>query len=311
MACAGSVPAGLTFGYDAVGDLTSYCDVGGTTNYGYDVVNRVTGLAEPGGSLTSSGTCATNPCTGFSYDNDDRRTQASFPGGATLNLAYDGAGNQTSAIGKDSSSNVLTSFSYTYNGGTNDRALRQTMSEADAVATRMTTYSYDAFNRLTDATPNDASPTYHYRYDANGNGCRTDTSACQGAADPYQYNAANELTASPGVSSWSYDGNGNVTGNPAGALPQLQRQEPDHGDDLWRHDALRPDVCRCRPDRAHGGRLYQLCRQPAGRDDRQERRQLDVLPARQRWEPDWGADARRQPLVLPGRRSRVDGRGDQ
>jgi uncharacterized protein RhaS with RHS repeats len=34
-ACTPSVPAGLTFAYDAVGNLTRYCDVNGTTTYRY------------------------------------------------------------------------------------------------------------------------------------------------------------------------------------------------------------------------------------------------------------------------------------
>jgi len=52
-----------------------------------------------------------------------------------------------------------------------------------------------------------------YRYDANGNRCSTSTS-CDGT---WTYNAANELTPSPGVSIWNYDGNGNVTSNSGGA----------------------------------------------------------------------------------------------
>jgi RHS repeat-associated protein len=216
MVCTGS--GGLTFTYDDADHLKAYCDAGGTVSYGFDAANRLTALAEPGGSVTSGGACNASPCTSFTYDNDDRRTQAHFPGGATLNLTYDNSGNQLTAIGKDSSNNVLTSFTYTYRQGTNDRQLRQSVLEQDTLASnRTTTYTHDAINRLTDATPNDGSTTYHYRYDANGNRCRTDTTACQGASDPYQYNATDELTASPGVSSWSYDGDGNVSGNSAGA----------------------------------------------------------------------------------------------
>jgi YD repeat-containing protein len=218
VACAGSDPPGLVFGYDGVGNLTSYCDSGGTVSYGYDAVNRQTALAEPGGSLDASGQCSGYPCSSFSYDDNDRRKQVTFPGGASLNLDYDNSGNQTREVGQDASGNVLTSFVYSYQQGSNDRQLRQSVREQDGLAVnRTTSYTYDRSNRLTDAVPNDGSASYHYRYDANGNRCRTDTTGCQGGSDPYQYNPANQLTSSPGVSSWSYDGAGNLTGNSAGA----------------------------------------------------------------------------------------------
>ncbi len=75
-------------------------------------------------------------------------------------------------------------------------------------------YTYDQFSRLTDAVS--TATTLHYRYDGNGNRCRTDTSACQGGSDPYQYNAANELTSVNG-SSYGYDANGNQTSGPGSA----------------------------------------------------------------------------------------------
>jgi YD repeat-containing protein len=82
------------------------------------------------------------------------------------------------------------------------------VTEADAVFSGTTTYGYDAFNRLTSAI-NTKVGNLSYAYDLNGN--RTSDNG-----GSFSYNAANELTASPGVSSWSYDGNGNVSGNSAG-----------------------------------------------------------------------------------------------
>lgn len=104
---------------------------------------------------------------------------------------------------------MLTSFRYTYNTGTKDTALRQTVAEADQVFTGTTTYGYDAFNRLTSAT-NTKVGNLSYGYDPAGN--RTSDNS-----GTYSYNPADELTASPGVANWSYDANGNLIGNAAGA----------------------------------------------------------------------------------------------
>ena len=205
--CPGASPAGLTYGYDGASNLTSYCDSGGQVGYGFDPANNLTSLAEPTGSCVAP----LSLCTTFSYDKDNRRTETVFPGGAQFNAGYDNAGNQTSAVGKDANGGILTRFTYTYNIGTRDTAVRQTMSEADPQGNVTTSYSYDAFNRLTQAV--NSSATLDYAYDASGNLCSTG-STCDGS---YAYNNADELTASPQASSYSYDGNGNETGNSAGA----------------------------------------------------------------------------------------------
>jgi RHS repeat-associated protein len=197
---------GMTFAYDPVGNLTTYCDAGGTVTYAYDAVNRVQNMAEP------TGTCSGTPtlCSTFSYDNDNRLTMLTFPGGATQNLSYDGAGNQKTAVGKDSLGNVLTSFSYTYSVGTQDKGVRLSTTEADPLANLTTSYAYDPFEHLTSAS--NSQTTLHYVYDAAGNRCSTGTT-CDGT---WAYNAANELTASPGVSSYRYDANGNLTSSSTG-----------------------------------------------------------------------------------------------
>lgn len=197
-ACAGSSPLGITFAYDGVGNLTSYCDSGGSTAYSYDPADRVSGLAEPGGSC--SGTVSL--CTSFAYDGDNRPTWTTYPGGATMNLAYDPAGNLSSAIGKSSTGTVLTSFTYTFNLGTSDTRLAQTVAEADPVFTGTTTYTYDTHNRLAKAS--NTNTTLNYGYDAAGNR----------ASDPggtHTFNAANEITDS----GYTFDANGNETAGPS------------------------------------------------------------------------------------------------
>lgn len=221
--CLGSSPAGITFGYDAIGNLTSYCDSGGITTYAYDASNRLISVAEPGGN------CGPTPafCTQFSYDADGNRTQVAYPDGATLNVSYDSNGNATSVIGKDKNGSVLTSFVYTYNIGNSDTMLKQTVTQADAVANNTYTLSYDSLNRLTLAAITAGTGTsYSYAYDATGNlttktaGSSTTTLAYNAAGElcwTYAGSSGNGCSSPPGgATTYSFDANGNETGSSTG-----------------------------------------------------------------------------------------------
>lgn len=201
--CSGQ--AGITLGYDNAGNLTSYCDSDGTVSYAYDSANRLTGVALP------TGTCSGTPtlCTVYAYDNNDRLTSITFPGSASQNYSYNNANNLVSAVGKDSTGAVLTSFSYTYAQSTSDKSIRLSMTENDALASNLTTsYSYDSLLRLTGAS--NSQRTWSYGYDAAGN--RT--------SDPsgsYQFNTADELCGpSCGAPTYTYDADGNLTAGPSG-----------------------------------------------------------------------------------------------
>lgn len=196
--------AGIKLYYDAANNLTSYCNGRGTTVYGYDPGNRVTSLAEPGGTCT--GTPAY--CTTFAYNANNQRTTTTFPGGATLNVAYDPAGNEMSAIGKKASGTVLTSYTYSYAASTQDKQLRQNVIEADPISSLTTSYAYDTQNRLVSAT--NTSTSLYYAYDAAGNRCALATSC---ASPTYSYNAANQLTSGP-AGSYGYDSSGEETSSP-------------------------------------------------------------------------------------------------
>ncbi len=223
-ACPGSSPAGITFGYDNAGNLTTYCDSGGTTSFAYDSSYNLSSIAEPGGN------CGPTPtlCTTFTYDADGNRKTTTFPGGATLTAGYDTNGNLTSLVGKDKNGSVLTSFGYTFTNGTHDTQLKQTLTEADPLASNTYTFVYDAFNQLKQANVTAGSGTsYSYGYDANGN----QTSRVAGSGTTTMaYNAANELcwvysgsssnscaSAPTGSTSYTFDADGNETGNSSGA----------------------------------------------------------------------------------------------
>lgn len=203
--------------YDQASNVTSYTDPTGTVAYAYDANNRLTALAEPGGSCPGTLVFPNNTkCTGFSYDNNNRRTATTYPNGVKNTTVYDNAGRITSTTATNTSAAVLAKRAYTYTtNGTRDGALRKTMT-TDTGA--VTTYAYDAVNRLTSAVA--GSITDSWTYDANGNRL---TAAKTGAAtDYYAYNAADQMCwyapttgtcASPptGATTYTYDANGNTT----------------------------------------------------------------------------------------------------
>ena len=195
----------ITWSYDLANNVTSQCDGSGNVTYGYDPANNLTSEAQPGGSCTGT----VSLCTTFAYNADNNRKTTTYPGSATLNITYDNDQNESAVVGKNSSGVVLTSFSYTYVKGTNGTSLRQTMTEADPSFSGTATYTYNALNRLTAATGGPGG-NGSYGYDPNGNR----TASPVGAST---YNADNQLTSSPGVTSYGDDQDGNLVSNSAGA----------------------------------------------------------------------------------------------
>lgn len=178
-----------TMTWDHASNITSHTDPAGTVNYRYDSDDRLIALAAPGGS------CPENPvfpnttkCTAFSYDDNDRRTATKHPNGVTNTTVYDNAGRITSITATNSSNAVLSKRDYAYSAGATgkDGALRKSMTtETGAV----TTYGYDAMNRLIQAVT--GASTEAWTYDANGNRL---TAAKTGSPTVHSaYNAADQL----------------------------------------------------------------------------------------------------------------------
>lgn len=205
--------------YDQASNVTGFTDPTGTVTYRYDAANRLTALAEPGGSCPATPAFPnTTKCTGFSYDDNNRRTATTYPNGVKNATVYDNAGRITSITATNTASAVLTKRAYTYTAGgaiARDGALRKTMTtETGAV----TTYTYDAVKRLKTAVA--GTVTEAWTYDLNGNRL---TAAKTGNATVHSaYNAADQLcwtgnsaaacTAPPsGASNYTYDANGNTT----------------------------------------------------------------------------------------------------
>lgn len=213
-------------GYDANGNVTSYTDAGGTVSYGYDPANNLWSLAEPGGSCPAYPTAVTVPnstrCTGFAYDNDNRRTSVNYPSGEKVTMGYDSAGRQTSVVAKRPSGTTFVSRTYSYTNPSTGKDTDLRWKSTDEAGT-VTTYGYDAVNRLTSATV--GGTTYAYAYDGSGN--RTSYSKTGAATVLYGYDNADQLcwsgtaagsngtTSCPatpaGDTAYAYDAHGNQT----------------------------------------------------------------------------------------------------
>ena len=105
----------ICFAYDAATNLTGFTDNLGTTSYSYDAANNVSSLVEPGGTSGCYMGHTTTLCTAFASNANGQRTGTQYPGGATVSVTYDNAGNATSVVAKNNgASTTLSSFQYYY-----------------------------------------------------------------------------------------------------------------------------------------------------------------------------------------------------
>ncbi len=209
--------------YDNVGNLVSYNDGSGEIDYSYDNANRMIKLTPVGGSASNYG-----------YDDANRKTSIRYPNGTGMLLTYDGAGHEVTNVGgvfndQGQITTKYTSYSYSYQSGSNQTALLQSVDYLEPVnhsGTFHRTFSYDSQARLTDVPTYDSSKNlseeFKYSYDPVGN-LLTSSQKSSNIARNFSYNDANELlsrtTTQPGGSStenYSYDANGNLTGSTSG-----------------------------------------------------------------------------------------------
>ncbi|PNH86161.1 RHS repeat domain-containing protein [Arthrobacter sp. AFG20] len=205
--------------YDHNSNITSFTDPTGTVDYRYDDADRLTALAEPGGSCPATLVFPNSTgCTGFTYDNSDRRIGTQYPNGVKNATEFDPAGRIKTITATNTSAAVLAKRAYTYTTHPTtlrEGSLRKSMT-TDTGA--VTTYTYDAVQRLKTAVT--GTVTESWTYDLNGNRL---TSAKTGATTVnYAYNAADQLCwtstgtgtcAAPpaGASTYTFDANGNQT----------------------------------------------------------------------------------------------------
>jgi len=198
----------LGYSYDAAGRRTGlvYPD-GKAAGWGYDAAGQVSALTATDGLTTT-----------LTHDGAGNLTALSAPNGGTQTWNYDGAGRLT---GTAWLSDTTTLFSQT---ATLDPA-GQRVALDDSWG--HTAYGYDSAGRLVSAQYPDGT-TEADQYDADGNRLVvTGTSPLSGTSvTQNQYDAADQLTTSAGaqgasgVTTYSYDGNGNQTGSvgPSGVV---------------------------------------------------------------------------------------------
>jgi RHS repeat-associated protein len=211
----GAASETITYGYNAVNQLTSASGPGGSVTYTYDNAGRLATETSAGRTHTSvrnadgeriqlqylglSNTYVrdarglvsriTAPAGNFDFSHDalGRRTQLSYPNGSSASYSFDAAG-QLSTLTQAGAFTAPYSYSY-------DTAGRITSLAGDGATWA---YSYDALGRLTNAQQ--GAQAYPYSLDAVGNilsGGRT-------------YDVNHRLT-SDAAKNYSYDQRGNLT----------------------------------------------------------------------------------------------------
>ncbi|WP_367323500.1 DNRLRE domain-containing protein [Streptomyces sp. HUAS ZL42] len=226
----------ITHTYDALGRQITYNDgAGNTTSTSYDALGRPVKTTNSAPSTTTYTydtskdargleTSRTDSVAGTfaaAYDADGALATESLPGGYTLTVAQDEAGDTNSRIyTRDSDGAVVAS-------DIADRsALGQTVTDAGSNGqTRVHSYSYDASGRLSradDTDPNGACTRRDYTFDDNGNRTALATatsdvgSACTSTGattTSYAYDSADRLETAGTV----YDAFGRTTTQASGA----------------------------------------------------------------------------------------------
>jgi RHS repeat-associated protein len=188
--------ASNTYAYDAVGNLRSLTDAGGTVEYTYNAVNEIRSVYESG---------TTKP-TKFEHTVDGQRSKTAYPNGATIAQSYDGAFRLAEILSKDGAGTLAQRFNYTYRDPATTRETPMIFEKVDGKLGQTTRYEYDGLDRLDTATiksstgdwtTNTTLAKYDYNLDAAGNVIKASVSGTQApnAITDYGYNAFNQLCA--------------------------------------------------------------------------------------------------------------------
>lgn len=227
-----------TYNYDGNGNRTSVRRAKGNTwTYAYDAANRLTAVTDPESGSTRytydkngnrlSQTDANNNTTGYEYDALNRQTAMVYADGARATFAYDENGNRTGltdpngqgfnyvfdALNRETQKNYplpssptgddIQQIAFEYDANGNQTRVTETYS--GATGTRITSKSYDTFDRLVSIT--DAfGETISHGYDANGN--RITLTDPDNTVSRYTYDALNRVTHvtnGGGTTTYTYD----------------------------------------------------------------------------------------------------------
>ncbi len=210
------------FEYDAQGRLSQHTpplglDEGHYVEYAYNSAGQKTGVKIWNGTTTSYAVSYDYYANGwlnavkngaatvasYSYDAVGNRTRVDYGNGTYTTFAYESGDPRyrLQTITHKLGTTTLAALGYTRDDVGNP--LSFTGIEGAWA------YTYDAMNRLASATPPsvplpaDAGGTYSYDWVGN--------MKAAASSNPWQYNAADQLTVWPGMHSYSYDDNGALT----------------------------------------------------------------------------------------------------
>ncbi|MCX4414940.1 DUF6531 domain-containing protein [[Kitasatospora] papulosa] len=187
--------------YTPAGNVDTYQDPAGVTDYTWNEVNKLKALKDPKGKITS-----------YEYDKNDFREKTTYPGSTVQTVTPDKSG-RPEKIKATSPKGTLVDLAYSYLNGTKDGGKIRT--STDAVSGYKTSYSYDSAGRFSYAKEEKGTTlnsSWQYCYDLAGNltsqgvdpGCPRGTT--------YTINDAQQVTAKNGsTANWSYDKIGNET----------------------------------------------------------------------------------------------------
>jgi RHS repeat-associated protein len=221
----------IVFGYDVLGRQISYDDgAGNTTTTAYDILDRrvkntdsvpsiVTYSYETAGNLKTVADSVAGTFTA-SYDADSALVSQTLPGGYTLTVTTDPAGQQTGREYATSSGTIVASDTADYTVSGHQASHTQT----DGSTTR-SDYTYDSAGRLTKAADATVSgcTVRAYTFDTNSNrtaltassdDCDSATSDTTTSTTSYSYDSVDRLVNS----GYMYDAFGRTTNSGATAL---------------------------------------------------------------------------------------------
>jgi RHS repeat-associated protein len=191
----GAVFQNISYSYDANGNRTTQADTSGTTTLGYDALNRLVQAAYPGIYGTWS----------WAYDPVGNRSSQTAPGGITT-YAYDGNNRLTQAGG----------IVYTYDANGNLTG-----------TTAGQSFTYDVFNRMTQAVGTGGTATYTY----NGNGMKIQRVGPDGTTR-YYYDSIRSIWETDGIGTMTAELDRDIFGNLLSRLDSSGTRRYYHTDGL-------------------------------------------------------------------------------
>ncbi|MFJ9621959.1 RHS repeat-associated core domain-containing protein [Streptomyces sp. NPDC101181] len=190
--------------YTPAGNVDTYEDPAGLTDYTWNKVNKLTELKDPKGKVTT-----------YAYNKNDVRTRTTYPGNTVQEVTPDKSG-RPEKIKATSPKGTLVDLAYTYGygtgGATDGGKIRTT---TDAVAGTKTSYEYDSAGRFSYAAEKKGTTlasSWQYCYDLAGNLTSQGTDKGCPRGTTYTINDAQQITAKDGsTTNWSYNQIGNET----------------------------------------------------------------------------------------------------